>query len=155
MILTTESSCSNTDSNPNSSTLWKMSAGQQLVASTSSALIKLAFDEIIKNAVDYSFLYSTNLTSIGCAFASDTNNFDFLQCVQNKEYLISKTVLVQNGLFATTLNYDYIHGKPCSNCSPNSQICSKRYPGLCEDVEVLPMGTSWTRLWRNCRWFQQ
>lgn len=102
-----------------------------------AAFITWAFDHMFNYTVEqrtasllkFSFFYSANLTSIGCAFGTYKDRGDkmVLKCVKNEPE-------------ATALAKVYLQGEACSNCSANNQICSNRYPGICEDVKVLPVG---------------
>lgn len=102
-----------------------------------AAFLTWAFEHMFNYTVEqrtasqlkFSFFYAANLTSIGCAFGSykDKGEKMALKCVKNEPE-------------ATSFTKTYLPGDACSKCSIYNQTCSDRYPGLCEDVKVLPVG---------------
>lgn len=102
-----------------------------------SAFLTWAFEHMFNYTVEqraasqlkFSFFYAANLTSIGCAFGSYKDKGDkmVLKCVKNEPE-------------ATSFPKTYLPGDACSKCSNFNQTCSERYPGLCEDEKVLPVG---------------
>lgn len=118
-----EEACCKTDANPESLEFHF----QRNQIFTPTEFIPMAIDSIFEDR-QMSYISSANFTSIGCSFAIYKLQGDkmILKCVQNEPKVKNSAE-------------PYLEGKACSKCLPN-QKCSERYPGLCEDVQILPVG---------------
>lgn len=93
-----------------------------------AVFLRRVFDDLFKDIVvkraadllEYSRFYSADLTNIGCGVGVYQNVSMILKCITSVDDSMS---------FTET----YLPGSPCSNCSISNQVCSRKYPGLCED----------------------
>lgn len=116
-----ELTCTEIDSFP----LGSLNSDYSLKNEDPSAFLRRIFKRILKYLVmnrteKDSRYYAANFTNIGCAIGNAKNVGMLLNCITSIDD-------------PSSFQKAYLPGSPCSNCSMFNQVCSKTYPGLCED----------------------